>query len=75
MSPVYLQKESNGQTRKVMLDMAYLVSHKKIRLPKYLFEDELFIPYFKNPNSKAELDKYFLTKDRIEKQDDRFLLF
>ncbi len=75
MSPVYLQKESNGQTRKVMLDMAFLVSHKKIRLPKYLYEEELFIPYFKDPNSKAELDKYYLTKDKIERQDENFYYF
>lgn len=75
MSPVYLQKDSNGQIRKVMLDMAYLVSHKTIRLPKYLYEDELFISYFKDPKSKKESDKYFLTNEKIVNKDNNFYYF
>ena len=41
MRPIYLYANTNGILRKIAVDMAYLLSHKKIRLPKYYFEDGL----------------------------------
>ncbi len=75
MRTIYLRKDYNANVRKVLIDMAYLVSHKKIRLPKYYFEDGLYLPYFaKNGNS---IEKYLLTKDKIisETQDHYFFDF
>ena len=75
MRTIYLRKDYNSHIRKVLIDMAYLVSHKKIRLPKYYFEDGLYLPHIsKNEN---EIEKYFLTKDKIisETQDHYFFDF
>ena len=36
MRPIYLIKDHDSFQRKVMLDMAWLSSHKQIRLPKVL---------------------------------------
>lgn len=71
MRPVYLRKESNNITRKIMIDMAYLVSHKKIRLPKYYFEDNLYF-YYKNSSS---IDKFYISKDKIIKEDENHFYF
>ncbi len=71
MKPVYLQKEANNIVRQVMMDMAYLASHKKIRLPKRLYEDGLYF-YFKN---KDGIDKYYLGRDRIKKEDEFHYFF
>ncbi len=48
-----------------MIDMAYLVSHNKIRLPIIYYEEGLYLPYF----NKEVKDKYFLTKEKIIKED------
>lgn len=71
MKPVYLRKDANNITRKIMMDMAYLVSHKKIRLPKWLFEDNLYFLY-KNEDS---MEKYFISKDKIVKEDENHFFF
>jgi hypothetical protein len=66
-----MRVESNNFTRKVMMDMAYLASHKKIRIPKWLYEDGLYFLYKNN----IEVDKYFLTKDKIKKEDEYHYFF
>jgi len=71
MKPVYLRVDSNNFTRKVMLDMAYLVSHKKIRLPKWLYEEGLYFNYKNNDG----IEKYFLTKEKIKKEDENHYFF
>ncbi len=73
MSTYYLRVEKNNQTRKILLDMAFLAKHKLIRLPKYYYEDGLYLPYTKNNNSGFE--KYELTKDKIVKEDENFYFF
>ncbi len=72
MRPVYLRNESNGITRKIMLDMAFLSSHKKIRLPKWLFEENL---YFLFKNKDNEIEKYFLSKEKVFKEDENHFFF
>jgi len=63
MRTIYLRKDYDTHVRKILIDMAYLVSHNKIRLPKYYFEEGLYLPHAsKNGN---EVEKYFLTKDKI----------
>ena len=71
MKPIYLLKDSDNITRKIMLDMAYLAKHNKIRLPKWLFEDGL---YFKFKNNSG-IEKYHLSKDKIIKEDDHHYFF
>ena len=53
--------------------MAYLVSNKKIRLPKTYFEDGLYLPYFKNGGKETE--NYFLSKDKIISEDQNHFYF
>jgi hypothetical protein len=74
MHPIYLFVEKNGIVRKIMVDMAYLSAKKKIRLLKYLYEDGL---YFLYPDSKdnSSIEKYFLTKDKVVKEDKDFYYF
>lgn len=74
MRPIYLFIEKNGLTRKIMIDMAYLSSKKKIRLAKYLYEDGLFFLYPES-NDKSVINKYFITKDKIIKEDQHFYYF
>lgn len=74
MRIVYLRKDSDNFTRKISLDMAYLVTHKKIRMRKELFEDGLYLLF--NPNKNDfEIEKYFLTKDKIKKEDENHYFF
>ncbi len=68
MKPVYFRIETNNNTRKVMVDMAYLAGHKKIRLPKWQWEEGLFLPY-KPERTNVEFERYFLSKDKIIKED------
>ena len=68
MKPIYFRKETNNGVRKVMVDMPYLVSHKKIRLPKWQWEEGLYLPY-KPERVNVEFEKYFLSKDKIVKED------
>jgi hypothetical protein len=71
MKPVYMRKDSENITRKIMMDMAFLASHKKIRIPKWLYEDGLYFIY----KNKTDVDKYFLTKDKIKKEDEYHYFF
>jgi hypothetical protein len=73
MRTLYLRKDDINITRKVLIDMAYLVSHKKIRLPKIYFEDSLYLPYF--DKSKQKICKYFLTKAEIISEDPNHYFF
>lgn len=68
MKPIYYRKETNNGVRKIMADMPYLAYYKKIRLPKWQWEDGLFLPY-KPERTNVEFERYFLTKDRIIKED------
>ncbi len=71
MRSLYLRKENGQFVRKVMIDMAYLVSHKQIRLPKIYYEEGLYLPVMK----ENQIDKYFLTKDKIIKEDEFHYFF
>jgi len=75
MRATYLRVEKNEMTRKVAIDLAFLAKHGKIRFPKYLFEDGLYLPFVKNPKENNNLEQYFLTKDKIEKEDQDFYYF
>jgi len=74
MRTIYLRKEDRNVTRKILVDMAYLATHKKIRLLKYYFEDGLYFP-FKNLDKNGEVDKYFLKKDKIIKEGENHFYF
>lgn len=74
MRPVYLNKDQNNFTRKFMADMAFLVSHKQIRLPKYYFEEGLYFLYYKGLKNQ-NIEKYFLTKDKAGSEDENFFYF
>jgi len=73
MSTYYLRVEAHNHTRKVLIDMAYLAKHNIIRLPKYYFEDGLYLPYKSDGNSTIE--KYELSKDKIIKEDEDHYFF
>lgn len=73
MQPVYLIKDHGNFQRKIMVDMAWLSTHKQIRLPKYYFEDGLYLPY--KSNNQASIEKYYLSKDKIIKEDEHHYYF
>jgi len=73
MRTIYLRKEEGSTFRKVLLDMAYLSSHKKIRFPQYKFEEGLYL-LCKQKGSET-VEKYFLTKDKVVSQDKDFFYF
>jgi len=75
MSTFYLRVERNDQTRKVLIDMAYLAKHNLIRLPKYYYEEGLYLPYSDNNQGNNSVGKYELTRDKILKEDDNFYFF
>ena len=75
MTELYLRVDEKDHTRKVAVDMAYLFNHKMIRLPKYYFEDGLYLPYKSNSKSESSIEKYELTKDKIVKEDEYFYYF
>jgi hypothetical protein len=75
MRPVYLRKDNHIGTRKVMLDMAYLVSHKKIRILKFLWEEGLYLPFVPKDGSREKTEKYFLTKDKLIKEGENHYFF
>jgi hypothetical protein len=74
MRTIYLRVNRNGLIRKVSIDMAFLASHKKIRLPKYYFEEGLYLSYKKDLKQQL-VDEYFLTKDKVKKEDNDFYYF
>ena len=75
MRTLYLRKEENESVRKILIDMAYLVSNKKIRMPKYQFEDNLYLLFIPNPKNDGEIQKYYLTKDKLLKEDNNHYYF
>ena len=64
MRTIYLRKDYGENTRKVLIDMAYLVSHKKIRLLKTYYDEGLYLPFFPDKSSD-KTERYYLTKDKI----------
>ena len=75
MRTIYLKVNKNGIIRKISIDMAFLSSHKKIRLPKYYFEDGLYFCTIKSLKETILIEDYFLTKDKIKKEDNDFYYF
>ncbi len=74
MRTIYLKVNSNGIIRKVGIDMAFLASHKQIRLPKYYFEEGLYLSHKKNM-SEDLIEDYYLSKDKVKKEDGDFYYF
>ena len=72
MRPVYFRKDG-PITRKIMADMAFLVSHKIIRFPKWLYEEGLYFPY--KDKKSGELRRFILDKNNAQKQDNDFYYF
>ncbi len=75
MRTIYLRKDEKDFTRKILIDMAYLVSNNKIRLPKYYYDENLYLPYQKLNSNNGAFEKYFLTKDKIISEDTDFYFF
>jgi hypothetical protein len=75
MKPVYALIDANNITRKVLLDMAYLAEHNQIRFFKYLYEDGLYFLFTGDKKNPGKIEKYFLTKDRVKKEDGDYLFF
>lgn len=75
MRPIYLYVDKYRITRKVAIELAYLFSHKQIRLPKWQFEDGLYLRYLPDYKDKTKVEKYFLTRDKIIKEDNYFYYF
>lgn len=74
MRTIYLKVNRNGLIRKVSIDMAFLSSHNKIRLPKYYFEEGLYLSYKKNL-TETSVEEYYLTKEKVKKEDNDFFYF
>ena len=74
MRTIYLKVMRNGLIRKVAVDMAYLSAHNNIRLPKYYFEEGLFLSYNKSLK-ETSIEEYYLTNDKIKKEDNDFYYF
>lgn len=75
MRPIYLYIDKYGITRKVAVDTAYLFTHKQIRLPKWQFEEGLYLNYLPDITDKSKVEKYFLSKEKIIKEDNNFYYF
>ncbi len=75
MRAYYLRIDEQNRTRKILIDMAYLFKHKMIRLPKYYYQEGLYLPYKSNGKSDAPVERYELTKDKIVKEDEHFYYF
>lgn len=71
---IYLKVSRNSIVRKIAIDMAFLASHKKIRFPKYYFEEGLYLSY-KEKINESTVDEYYLTKDKIKEEDSDFFYF
>lgn len=72
MRTIYLRKNYNSSVRKILIDMAYLASYKKIRLLKTYFEEGLYLPYKSNSD---QVEKYFLDKGKIKSEDKNHYFF
>lgn len=75
MRPIYFYIDKYGITRKVALDLPYLFAHKEIRLPKWQFEDGLYLRYYPDLKDQSKIEKYFITKDKIIREDKNFYYF
>jgi hypothetical protein len=75
MKPVYALIDTNNITRKILLDMAYLTEHRQIRFFKYLYEDGLYFLFSSDKKNPGTIEKYFLTKEKIKKEDGNYLFF
>ena len=75
MKPVYALKDANNITRKILLDMAYLAEHNQIRFFKYLYEDGLYFLFSGDKKNPGKIEKYFLTLDKVKKEDGDYLFF
>lgn len=75
MRTIYLYIEKDGLLRKVAIDMAYFSTYKKIRLLKFYFEEGLYLKYLKDAKDKQSLDNFYLSKDKIIKEDSDFYYF
>lgn len=71
---LYLRVNRTGIVRKVLVDMAFLLTHRIIRLPKYYCEEGLYFLY-KNEKSESLTEEYYLTKDKIIKEDKTYFYF
>jgi len=71
---IYLRVNSMGILRKVAVDMAFLLTHKKIRLPKNYFEEGLYFLH-KTEKSESLTEKYYLTRDKIILEDKVYYYF
>lgn len=74
MKPIYARTEKNG-VRKVMLDMAFIVTNRMIRLPKYYMEDGLYFPYYPDKKDKNKIEKFYLDKVKAKKEDNNFYYY
>lgn len=75
MRPIYLYIDKYGITRKVAVDLSYLFPHNQIRLPKWQFEDGLYLRYLSVKRDNSKIEKYFLTKDKVINEDNDFYYF
>ncbi|MGE5435738.1 MAG: hypothetical protein ACM3O3_00800 [Syntrophothermus sp.] len=75
MRTIYIRKDINNFQRKILLDMAYLAEHNMIRLLKFYFEDNLYLPFYKSIKDRSSFDKFYLTRDKIVKEDDDHYFF
>lgn len=57
-----------------MVDMAFLSAKKKIRLPKYLYEEGMYFLY-PDSNDNNSVKQYFLSSDKVLERDDNFYYF
>jgi hypothetical protein len=75
MKPIYARTENNHGPRKIMLDMAFIVTNKMIRLPKYYMEDGLYFPYYPDKKDRSKIEKFYLDKEKAKKEDKDFYYF
>lgn len=72
MRPIYFKKDYGTFSTKFMADMAWLASHNEIRIPKYRFDEGIYFLFNSDENKE---EKYFLTRDKIFKEDDFHFYF
>ncbi len=75
MRTIYLRKQYDHNVRKILVDMAYLVSHNKIRLLKEKYEEGLYFPYTEDIKNPDKVEQYFLTRDKIKSEDTHHYFF
>ena len=75
MRTIYLREDLEGFSRKVLIDMAYLVGHKKIRLLKRYYKETLYLPFNSNSQGSSNSERFYLTKDKIKSEDENHYFF